>query len=212
MTGLLSSDIAAQVSAAIEILKDSRKAVALTGAGISTPSGIPDFRSPRSGVWEEVDPFEVASIYSFRRQPEVFYEWILPLGRLIRDAEANEAHEALAGMEQSKRLLGIITQNIDMLHHKAGSERVYELHGHMREMTCLTCYKVRPSEPFLESFLDDGRLPYCDSCGSILKPNLVLYGEQLLRNTLVHLLKELHIPIVLVEVPANEHSAVVAPG
>jgi NAD-dependent deacetylase len=178
-TGPLPPEIAREIKAAVQTLKVSRRIIALTGAGISTPSGIPDFRSPGTGVWENVDPFEVASIYAFKRRPEAFYSWILPMARLINKAESNEAHFALARMEEDGRLKGVITQNIDMLHAKAGSKIVFELHGHMREMTCLRCYSEYSSEPYLEDFLASGALPYCVRCGGILKPNLILYGEQL---------------------------------
>jgi NAD-dependent deacetylase len=172
-------DFEQQIETAIRLLKRSRKVIALTGAGISTPSGIPDFRSPGSGVWQDVDPMEVASIYSFKRHPEAFYDWIHPLARLTSEAEANPAHIALAQFEECGLLRGIITQNIDMLHSKAGSKNVFELHGHMREMTCLSCYSVFPSESFMDAFISGSELPYCLQCGGILKPNLILFGEQL---------------------------------
>ena len=172
-------DFEQQIETAIRLLKRSRKVIALTGAGISTPSGIPDFRSPGSGAWQKVDPMEVASIYSFKRHPKVFYDWLHPLAMLTIEAEANPAHIALAQLEECGLLRGIITQNIDMLHGKAGSKNVFELHGHMREMTCLSCYSVFPSESFMDAFISVSELPYCLRCGGILKPNIILYGEQL---------------------------------
>jgi NAD-dependent deacetylase len=168
-----------QIEKAASLLADSRHIVALTGAGISTPSGIPDFRSPNSGLWEHADPFEVASIYSFRHRPQDFYDWIQPITRLTLDADPNPAHLALAQMEQSGRLRCIITQNVDMLHSKAGSSTVHELHGHFREMTCLRCYTVYPSDSYLNVFVNSGDIPSCDGCGGILKPNVILIGEQL---------------------------------
>jgi NAD-dependent deacetylase len=122
---------------------------------------------------------EVASIYSFRRNPQAFYGWIHPFAKLTLEAEVNPAHIALAQLEKCGHLQGVITQNIDMLHSKAGSKNVHELHGHLREMTCLFCYTVYTSAPFMEAFIANGDLPYCDSCGGILKPNLILLGEQL---------------------------------
>lgn len=178
-------DIESQIDKAIELLARSQRVVALTGAGISTPSGIPDFRSPGSGLWRNVNPMEVASIYSFRHHPEAFYGWIHPFAKLTIEAEVNPAHIALAQLEKCGRLQGVITQNIDMLHSKAGSNNVYELHGHMREMTCLCCYSVYSSGPFMEAFIANGDLPYCDSCGGILKPNLILLGEQLPMNVVI---------------------------
>ncbi len=161
------------------MLSEARHVVALTGAGISTESGIPDFRSPNSGLWEKADPFEVASIYSFRRRPQDFYAWIKPLARLTLEAAPNPAHTALAQLEKSGRLQGIITQNIDALHSKAGSSNVLEVHGHFREMTCLRCYTVYPSAEHLNSFIGNGQVPLCPGCGGILKPNVILLGEQL---------------------------------
>ncbi|UCG23933.1 MAG: NAD-dependent deacylase [Chloroflexota bacterium] len=168
-----------QIEIAASLLADSRHIVALTGAGISTPSGIPDFRSPNSGLWENADPFEVASIYSFRSRPQDFYDWIQPITRLTLNAAPNPAHLALAQMEQSGRLRCIITQNVDMLHSKAGSSTVHEVHGHFREMTCLRCYTVYPSDPYLDVFMNSGDIPSCDGCGGVLKPNVILIGEQL---------------------------------
>lgn len=168
-----------QIELARALLSEATHAVALTGAGISTPSGIPDFRSPDSGLWENADPFEVASIYSFRHRPQDFYDWIHPLTKLTLDAAPNPAHTALAELEQSGRIQCVITQNVDALHRKAGSSNVFEVHGHLQEMTCLRCYAVYPSAGHLESFVATGKIPYCESCCGILKPNVILIGEQL---------------------------------
>lgn len=169
----------ALIAQAADLLANSRRAVVLTGAGISTPSGIPDFRSPGSGLWQEVDPFEVASIHAFRRRPEDFYSWLRPVASLLVDAEPNDAHYALAQLEKHGPLLAVITQNIDGLHHKAGSRKVLELHGHMREMTCIRCYAVYPSGAYIDDFIMSGVIPYCERCQAVLKPNTILIGEQL---------------------------------
>jgi NAD-dependent deacetylase len=161
------------------ILRQAKYTVALTGAGISTHSGIPDFRSPESGLWENSNPAEVASIYGFRHHPELFYEWIRPLAHTILDAVPNEAHLALAHMEAKGYLKSIITQNIDMLHARAGSQTVYEVHGHLREVTCIQCFAVYPARELMIHFLDTGSIPRCVSCGGALKPNVILFGEQL---------------------------------
>lgn len=168
-----------QIERARELLARSRRTIALTGAGISTPSGIPDFRSPNSGLWRNSDPLETSSIYAFRQRPQDFYHWIHPLAQLILDAEPNAAHLAIAELEASGRLQAVITQNVDMLHTKAGSEVVYEVHGHLRLVTCLTCYTVHPSEPYLKTFLKTGDMPFCETCGGVVKPNVILIGEQL---------------------------------
>lgn len=168
-----------KIQQAQALLAQSKHAIALTGAGISTPSGIPDFRSHGSGLWEKADPFQVASIYGFSRRPQDFYEWIHPLAELTLAARPNSAHQALAQLEKYGPLQGIITQNIDMLHSKAGSSTVYEIHGHMREMTCMRCYHVFDSAPFMEVFLETRAVPYCTHCKGVLKPNVILFGEQL---------------------------------
>ncbi|MDT8306251.1 MAG: NAD-dependent deacylase [Anaerolineae bacterium] len=165
------------------ILREARRVVALTGAGISTPSGIPDFRSPHSGLWAHADPMEVATIYAFRQHPQDFYDWIHPLTAMTLAAEPNAAHIALAHMERFGPLQAVITQNIDMLHTRAGSQTVLEVHGHMREMTCLRCFDIVPSAGILEEFLESAETPRC-SCGGVLKPNVILFGEQLPVRTL----------------------------
>ncbi len=167
------------IERAADLLRSARYAVALTGAGISTPSGIPDFRSPRSGLWEQVDPLEVASIYGFRRDPARFFAWIRPLARLIAEASPNPAHLALARLEQMGVLKALITQNIDTLHIRAGSRVVYEIHGDMREATCVECFRTYPTAPFLEHFIATGQVPRCEHCGGVLKPNVILFGEAL---------------------------------
>jgi NAD-dependent deacetylase len=167
------------IERAAALLHAARFAVAFTGAGISTPSGIPDFRSQATGLWENVDPLKVASIYGFRHDPKAFYDWIYPLAKLTLAALPNPAHESLARLETANRLKAVITQNIDMLHTRAGSRTVFELHGHMRDATCIHCFKVFPAEPIIQKFLADHLVPRCTSCGSVLKPNVILFGEQL---------------------------------
>ncbi len=167
------------IARAASLLRKSRYAVALTGAGSSTPSGIPDFRSPGSGMWSRFDPMEVASLRSFRRDPKRFYTWIRPMIQQLMTAKPNPLHLTLAKMEADGYLKAVITQNIDNLHQKAGSQEVLELHGHMREATCLHCYQATPTTHLLDTFLKDGELPLCEDCGGLMKPNVVLFGEQL---------------------------------
>lgn len=162
-----------------KLIQHARYAIAFTGAGISTPSGIPDFRSPKSGLWRDVDPMAVASIYGFRNNPAAFYNWIYPLTRLTFNAQPNPAHYALAKLEAHSLLRAVITQNIDMLHTRAGSQSVFELHGHLREATCIRCFRIYPAEPIIRKFLDDRQVPYCAECGGVIKPNVILFGEQL---------------------------------
>jgi len=167
------------IERAVRLLRQARHAVALTGAGISTPSGIPDFRSANVGLWETSDPMGVASIYAFRENPGRFYRWLRPLALLMRDARPNAAHFALARLEHAGIIRAVISQNIDGLHQKAGSMRVAEVHGHVREAVCLACYRVIPSESYLARFIADGETPLCPACGGVLKPNATLFGEAL---------------------------------
>lgn len=164
---------------AARLLRQSRCTVALTGAGISTPSGIPDFRSPGTGAWEQADPMEVASIYSFRANPRIFYEWVKPLARAMYAAQPNPAHIALAQLEALGWLAAVITQNIDMLHTRAGSKTVFEVHGHFREAVCIHCHRVLPAASLMQAWLDHDELPSCPECGHAMKPNVTFYGEQL---------------------------------
>jgi NAD-dependent deacetylase len=167
------------IHSAADILRSSKSAVVLSGAGISTASGIPDFRSTDGGLWERYDPFDVASLASFRYNPERFFDWMHPLAMNISVAQPNIAHYGLARLEQAGWIKTIITQNIDALHQRAGSRHVIEIHGSMQALTCVRCYTQYPSSQYLPSYLEKMEIPYCPECGGVLKPNLVLFGEQL---------------------------------
>jgi NAD-dependent deacetylase len=169
------------VSRAADLLRHARRVVALTGAGISTPSGIPDFRSAGTGLWEQVDPMAVASLSGFRYDPEAFFGFLRPLAAQILAAVPNAAHRALAQLESAGRMTGVITQNIDQLHQKAGSSHVVEVHGTVQRATCIVCFRELEAGPHLETFIRDGAVPRCPTCGGILKPNVILFGEQLPR-------------------------------
>jgi NAD-dependent deacetylase len=164
---------------AADIIRGSRKAVVLTGAGISTPSGIPDFRSPDSGLWEQFDPFEVASLTAFRHNPANFYHWMRGLASIILEAQPNPAHFSLARLQELGYVQTIITQNIDTLHQLAGSQNVLEVHGSLDTMTCTGCYQRVKAHDYVEAYLKRAEMPYCPGCGAVLKPDLVLMGEQL---------------------------------
>src|SRR5512136_2289765 len=155
------------------MLAASQHAVVLTGAGHSTRSGIPDFRSPGSGLWEKVDPMEVASIDGFRRNPKAFYDWIRPLVKQMMEAQPNPAHYALAELEDMGVLKAVITQNIDELHHRAGSRHVLELHGSVRTATCTRCREQLPTTEMWPAFVASGQLPHCPHCSGLLKPDVV---------------------------------------
>jgi NAD-dependent deacetylase len=153
------------------LLRERQPCVVLTGAGISTESGIPDFRSP-SGIWAQYDPMEYATIDAFRRDPLKVWEfYLLRLGALAR-AEPNEGHRALADLERRGRVQAVVTQNIDGLHQRAGSQNVIEVHGSIRSAGCLECGEHVPLEPVTEA-------PRCPRCGAILKPDVVMFGELL---------------------------------
>ena len=164
---------------AARLLAQAQHAVALTGAGLSTPSGIPDFRSRETGLWENYDPMEIATFQAFRRRPADFFNWIRPLARQMFDAQPNPAHYALAELQQAGHLLHIITQNIDGLQQRAGAPHVIELHGDIFTGTCVSCYATYHSIEFKEQFIDAGHIPTCPHCAGIIKPNVILFGEAL---------------------------------
>jgi NAD-dependent deacetylase len=181
MTGAASPALASNtaIEDAAELVRKAKRAVILTGAGISTPSGIPDFRSEGTGLWSREEPLEVASLRTFRTAPERFFHWFRPLAGQIFYALPNAAHRALAQLEESGRLQTIITQNIDTLHQKAGSKCVVETHGTMQTLTCTSCYQKYHAEPYLRAFITEGTLPFCSTCAGMLKPDVILFGEQL---------------------------------
>lgn len=168
-----------RIECAAEIIRGSHYTVVLTGAGISTPSGIPDFRSPNSGLWERYDPFEVASLNAFRFHPDSFFTWFRPLAHDIHSAQPNPAHRGLAHLEQAGYISTIITQNIDGLHQRAGSTNVLEVHGSLKTLTCVSCYRQYDARDFTQAYIEQGDMPHCRQCNGILKPDVVLYGEQL---------------------------------
>lgn len=169
----------AAIEDAAELVRKAKRAVVLTGAGISTPSGIPDFRSEGTGLWSRDEPLEVASLTTFRMAPERFFDWFRPLAGQIFFAQANAAHLALAQLEETGHVKTIITQNIDTLHQKAGSKNVVETHGTMGTLTCTHCYHKFRAELYLRSFIEEGKIPTCPTCNGILKPDVILFGEQL---------------------------------
>ena len=175
----MSSSQHTPIEKAAALLSKAHHAVVFTGAGISTPSGIPDFRSHRTGMWEHFDPMEVASITSFRQRPERFYNWLRPLLREIWKAQPNPAHQAIARMEQSGLVKAIITQNIDALHQRAGAKTVLEVHGSLRTMTCPRCSQTLPSQNFQAQLEAADEMPLCPGCRRVLKPDITLFGEML---------------------------------
>ena len=149
----------------------------LTGAGISTESGIPDFRSA-TGIWADVDPLEVASIQAFRRDPERVWDFYRGRIRLLLEAEPNPGHLALAELERRGLVQAIVTQNIDTLHSRAGSRDVVEVHGSIRTAECPSCLWTEEAAGVLAR-LEERTAPLCVYCGEVLKPGVTLFGELL---------------------------------
>jgi NAD-dependent deacetylase len=175
----ISQETANSIHHASELIKKSHHVVALTGAGISTPSGIPDFRSPGIGLWTRFLPMEVASLTAFRYEPDLFYKWLHPLAVHMLSAEPNPAHYALAKLQDAGFLSTVITQNIDGLHTRAGTLDVLEIHGTLNTLTCIKCFRKVSSEGILQDYISHCTTPHCIECGGILKPDVILYEEQL---------------------------------
>jgi NAD-dependent deacetylase len=160
------------------LIRDANSVVALTGAGISVPSGIPDFRTPGKGLWENVDPMKVAHIDAFHADTREFWRFYRPRFSELGDKRPNRAHTVLAELEAGGRLDAVITQNIDRLHSKAGSERVIEVHGSIATSSCTSCSASYPLEGVGELFDEDG-IATCVCCMGKVKPDVVLFGELL---------------------------------
>lgn len=159
------------------LIVERQPCVVLTGAGVSTESGIPDFRSA-SGIWAEVDPLEVASLRAFRRDPARVWGFYGERIGMLRGAEPNAAHHALAELEASGLVQAVVTQNIDLLHTRAGTKDVVELHGSIRSAQCLGCLWTEPADTVLAQLVESS-VPTCPRCGDVLKPGVVLFGELL---------------------------------
>jgi NAD-dependent protein deacetylase/lipoamidase len=174
------TDTATGIQRLAELVREARCVVALTGAGISVPSGIPDFRSPGTGLWERVDPMEVAHIDAFRRDPARFWGFYRERFASLADKRPNAAHTALVALERAGLLAAVITQNVDMLHGKAGTRELVEVHGSIATCSCLRCGQSISSERARELLAHDPQgVPRCEACASALKPGVVLFGELL---------------------------------
>jgi NAD-dependent deacetylase len=171
-----------QVAPAVEelagLIRESGCTVALTGAGVSVPSGIPDFRTPGTGIWEKVDPLSVATIDAFHRDTRRFWDFYRPRFHSLRDKQPNPAHLALAELERRGLLEAVITQNVDRLHRAAGSDRVVEVHGSIATSSCTHCGERYPLER-VEDLFDEEGIATCARCGGRVKPDVVLFGELL---------------------------------
>ena len=159
------------------LIHERQPCVALTGAGISTESGIPDFRSP-GGIWAQYDPQEYATIDAFRRDPVKVWDFFARRLEVLKDAQPNAAHHALAELERRGLVAAVVTQNIDRLHELAGTRELVEVHGSIRESVCLSC-GARATFDEVVRLLADAPAPACPMCGAILKPGVVMFGELL---------------------------------
>jgi NAD-dependent deacetylase len=153
--------------------------VVLTGAGVSVPSGIPDFRSPGTGLWEDVDPMEVAHIDAWRRDPDRFWAFYGARFASLVDKRPNDAHLALAELERRGLVGAVVTQNVDRLHRLAGTRRLIEVHGSIEWSVCPECLGRLSLESVLEQLRAVGGAPECPACVAPLKPDVVLFGELL---------------------------------
>ncbi len=161
------------------LIRAHQPCVVLTGAGVATESGIPDFRSP-TGIWARLDPMEYATLSAFRRNPAKVWWFYRQRIEMLTRAEPNKAHSALRELERRGLIEAIVTQNIDMLHTRAGSASVIEVHGSIRTSSCRSCGRSHDLERVQELLGgEDDAIPCCDSCNGILKPDVVFFEEQL---------------------------------
>ncbi|MFX1326848.1 MAG: NAD-dependent deacetylase [Promethearchaeota archaeon] len=167
-----------------ELIVDSKNIVALTGAGMSTESGIADFRSPGTGLWEKVDPYEFASIDSYVANTGKNLGFMLETGKQIFKARPNKGHKALSKLQKLGKLKGVLTQNIDRLHHKAKTKNIVEFHGNAYEAKCMTCGRIYQISVMVNQVLKGNFSPSCESCRGLLKPNAIFFGEPLESETL----------------------------
>lgn len=161
-----------------QIIKGSKSSVVLTGAGISTESGIPDFRSPGSGLWEKVNPMEALSTQVLFNTPKKFYSFGFNILTSMKDAVPNKAHYMIAKLEELGLMDLLVTQNIDGLHGKAGSRNVYEVHGTTKTCSCINC-REKYDIAIIEKRVREGEIPPKCRCGGIIRPDVVLFGDML---------------------------------
>jgi len=157
-----------------EIIKDARRGVVLTGAGISAESGVPTFRG-QDGLWKQYRPEELATMEAFRTEPQLVWEWYNWRRGLIRQVEPNPGHHALVDLAAHFDDFALVTQNVDGLHRQAGSKLVLELHGNIMRSKCVECQRLYESE----EDIDPGNIPACPECGGKIRPDVVWFGEML---------------------------------
>ena len=178
------SSIEEKIRKLAKLILNSNNIVALTGAGMSTESGIADFRTPGEGLWEKVDPYEFASIHSYIANTSKNLEFMLETGRNIFRARPNKGHKALTRLQKLGKLKGVLTQNIDRLHHKARTKNIVEFHGNAYEAKCMTCGQVYEITEMVNQVLRGESSPSCEKCRGMLKPNAIFFGEPLESQTL----------------------------
>ena len=174
------NDLTDKAEEFIDLVLSSSSAVALTGAGISTESGIPDYRSPGTGLWEKMD-MSVVSLEGFLINPTRYYAFALEMYPIRKSAKPNPAHYMLVEFESKGLLKGVITQNVDGLHQEAGSSNVHELHGSLRQGVCMGCSSISLMDEAMERVISGENPPLCEKCGGVIKPNAVFFGEMLPR-------------------------------
>jgi NAD-dependent deacetylase len=173
------SSIEEKIRKLAELIINSNNIVALTGAGMSTESGIADFRTPGEGLWEKVDPYEFASIHSYIANTSKNLGFMLETGKHIFRARPNKGHKALTRLQKLGKLKGVLTQNIDRLHHKAKTRNIVEFHGNAYEAKCMTCGQIYEITYMVNQVMKGKSTPSCEKCRGMLKPNAIFFGEPL---------------------------------
>jgi len=171
------NDLTAKIQKFAQLILDANNIVVLTGAGMSTESGIADFRSPGTGLWEKVNPDEFASIHSYVSDTKKNLDFMLEMGLNIFKARPNKGHKMLTKLQKLTKLEGILTQNIDGLHQKAHSKNIVELHGTAHEAICMGCNKIYPITTMINQVMKGENRPSCEACNGLLKPNAIFFGE-----------------------------------
>ena len=167
-----------QIARLADILVNTNYAIAFTGAGISTESGIPDFRSPDSGLWEKIDP-ELLSSRTLRTAPALFYRYWREMDKVVAGKKPNRGHLALADLSRLGVLRAVVTQNIDGLHQQAGSRRVFEVHGNLAACRCLACKGEHPYAALTSQLAAGAEVPLSPCCRAVLRPSVVLFGDRM---------------------------------
>jgi NAD-dependent deacetylase len=178
------NNIEEKIERLAELILNSKNIVVLTGAGMSTESGIADFRSPDTGLWTKVDPYEFASIHSYIANTRKNLEFMLETGRQIFKARPNKGHKSLTRLQKLGKLKGVLTQNIDRLHQKAKTKNIVEFHGNAYEAKCMRCGQIYEITTMVNQVMQGNSSPSCEKCRGMLKPNAIFFGEPLESQTL----------------------------